>query len=112
MQTQFHFKNMTPEPALRFTANATLDRILAKSPYGARAVAILEPDGESFRCALDIYSPQGPFMASAVGPTPLQVLRSIEARIGSQIEWWRAHRGMAASSVSGPVARTAVREAM
>jgi hypothetical protein len=69
--------------------------VLDRSPYGSRAIAILEQEKDgAYRCALDIYSKQGPFIASAVGRTPLESVRAIEAKIGRQLELWRKNRGM------------------
>ena len=95
---QFHYKNYEPDFNLRFQAGVTFNRILDIAPYGATGLGVLEKQGENeFRCSLDIYSKQGPFMASIVGPTPEQALADLEEKIKKQIAWWRSHQGGAAT---------------
>jgi hypothetical protein len=94
MSNQFHFKNFEPDFKLRFQANLIVNRILDSAPVGAFGVGLLEKEGESsYRCALDIFSSHGPFMASAVSATPEQALEGLENRINRQIDWWKSHRG-------------------
>jgi hypothetical protein len=94
MKNQFHFKNFEPEFKLRFQANLVLSRIMDEAPYGSNAVGLLlKQSDETYRCALDIYSKQGPFMANAVGVTPEQALKATEEKIRNQLSWSKTHRG-------------------
>jgi len=94
MTHQFHFKNFDPDFKLRFQANLILDRTLDMAPYGAFAVGLVERrDDGNYCCALDIYSQQGPFMASVVGSTPEKALECLEDKMKKQISWWKSHRG-------------------
>jgi hypothetical protein len=94
MNNQFHFKNFEPEFPLRLHANLVMNRILDIAPYGAIGIGLLEKRGENdYCCAFDIYSKQGPFMATAVGPTPEKALECLEEKIKKQISWWKSHRG-------------------
>jgi hypothetical protein len=94
MKNQFYFQDFEPEFKLRLQANLVLNRILDEAPYGATALGLILKQSEgSFRCALDIYSKQGPFMADAVSATPEQALKSLEEKIKNQLGWWKSHRG-------------------
>ena len=94
MNNQFHFKNFEPDFMVRLQANLVLERTLDLVPYGASAVGLLEKRAETdYRCALDIYSSQGPFMASVAGPTPEKALECLEEKIRKQINWWKSNRG-------------------
>jgi hypothetical protein len=94
MKNQFHFKNFEPEFKLRFQANLVLNRIMDEAPYGSMAVGLLlKQSDETYRCALDVYSKHGPFMANAVGITPEQALKAMEEKIKNQLGWWKSHRG-------------------
>ncbi|MBY0471932.1 hypothetical protein K2X30_12260 [bacterium] len=94
MNNQFHFKNFEPDFQLRLQANIVLNRTLDVAPYGATAIGLLEKRGEEdYCCALDIYSKQGPFMASAVGETAEKALQCLEEKIKKQISWWKSNRG-------------------
>ncbi len=88
MNRQFHFKGFDPDAHLRSYANLVLDRLLDRSPYGATAVALLEKEDRGFRCLLDIYSTQGPFITSAVGKTALDALHAMEEKMVSKINRW------------------------
>ncbi|MFL5815197.1 MAG: hypothetical protein ACJ763_16590 [Bdellovibrionia bacterium] len=93
MNNQFHFKNFEPDFQLRLQANVVLNRTLDIAPYGAVAIGLLEKrDENDYCCALDIYSKQGPFMASAVGADPESALHCLEEKIRRQISWWKSHR--------------------
>jgi len=93
MNRQFYFKGMEPSFKLRFQANLVLCRILDDAPYGAAGFGILEQqEGGGFRSSLDIQSPYGPFMASAVHSTPERALEEMESKIKNQLDWWKSHR--------------------
>lgn len=94
MNNQFYFKNFEPDFQLRLQSNVVLSRILDTAPYGAVAVGLLEKRDEGdYYCALDVYSKQGPFMASAVRSDPESALSCLEEKIKKQIVWWKSHRG-------------------
>jgi hypothetical protein len=103
VDARFHFKNFEPDTGLRHRANATLDRILDRAPYGTHAVAMLEREQEGYRASIDLYSKRGPFIASSVGLTAMEALAAVEAKLGRQLALWRANRGIggAASGRSG-----------
>ena len=52
-------------------ADQCLDEILELAPKGTIAIARLEKDEEFYRCAVDLYSKHGPFIARTQQPTPL-----------------------------------------
>lgn len=93
MKNQFYFENFEPEFKLRFQANLVLSRIMDNAPYGSTSVALLvRQSAESYHCALDIYSQQGPLIANAVGATPEQALNGMEEKMKKQCERWKSHR--------------------
>lgn len=94
MNNQFHFKNFEPDFKLRLLANHVLNRTLDIAPYGAIGIGLLEQRNESdYCCSLDIYSNQGPFMASVVAATPQKALEYLEEKIKKQISRWKSGRG-------------------
>jgi hypothetical protein len=93
MINQFNFKNFDANDATRSKANFALSKILDRAPYDSTAVALLEKLEDGYRCSVDIYSRQGPFMASTVRATALDAIQAIESKLKYQIEWWWSHRG-------------------
>lgn len=88
MNRQFHFKGFDPDLKLRSQADRVLNRLMDRAPYGATAVALLEREAQGFRCLLDIYSPQGPFITSAAGKTALDALNGVEQKMISKMDRW------------------------
>ena len=92
MNCLFHFKGFEPDTELKAHANVVLNRLLDRSPYGAKAVALLEKDGDEFRCLLDIYATQGPFIASAKGRSPREAVDGVEQKMTTKMERWMNRR--------------------
>lgn len=93
MNNQFNFKNFEPDFKIRLDANLVLERMMDGAPYGATGVGLLEKRGdEEYCCTLDIYSSQGPFMASVVGATPEKSLECLEEKIRKQLSGWKSRR--------------------
>jgi hypothetical protein len=92
MINQFHFKGFEADEGIKLSANRTLGRLMDRAPYDSNAVALLEKDESGYRCSIDIYSRQGPFMANVHRETVSESLRAIERRLKTQIEWWWSHR--------------------
>ena len=82
---RFHFKGFEPEEALKSKANISLNRILDFAPFGSTAVALLEKDKNGYHCLLDVYSRHGPFMASAIHSTPMEVIALVEKKMTEQL---------------------------
>jgi len=93
MISQFHFKNFDADETIRARANVALGRILDRAPFGCTGVALLEKQDEGFRCSIDVYSQQGPFMASTVRATAGDAIHATQERLKNQIDWWCSHRG-------------------
>jgi hypothetical protein len=92
MKSQFHFKNVEADDDLKSTAHLALSKILDRAPCDSTAVALLEKQENGYRCSLDIYSLQGPFMASTVRPTALGAIYAVEEKLRNQIEFLWSHR--------------------
>ncbi len=89
MLTDFHFKDFIPDAVLRHQANRTVDRLLELAPYGAVAVALVEPDGNQFRCKIEIYSKNGPFIAETTRPTAMQAVSQAGQALTAKLLRWQ-----------------------
>ena len=108
MVSQFHFKNFEADESIRTRANLSLSRILDRGPCDSRAVALLEAQEQGFfRCSVDIYSRQGPFMASTVRTSVEEAIQAAEDKIKGQLEWWWAHRGRDPNAEEKEILQTA-----
>jgi hypothetical protein len=88
----FEFKGFRPDDELRSRADQTLERILDASPYGAAAAAMLEKEGDGYRCSIDVYSRFGPFIASAKAAKPAEALTQAERALSRKFVAWKARR--------------------
>jgi hypothetical protein len=94
MSNRFYFKNFEPDFQTQIQANLIMTRTLEAAPYGAVAIGLIEKQGQDdYCCALDINSKAGPFVATAIGPTPEKALEYLEGKIQRQIAWWKTNRG-------------------
>lgn len=101
MISQFYFKGFNPEEALQFEANQVLDRVIERAPYESTVVALLEMEAEQYRCAIDVYSRLGPFIAQSGHPNPLLALHAAERMIGEKLKHWRESRFTAPDAPGG-----------
>lgn len=92
MISQFLFKNIDTDDEIRSTANLALNRILEYAPYDSTAVAVLEKVESGYRCSLDIYTRQGPFMTNVFRATCVEAIQAIEEKTMAQIKWWWTQR--------------------
>jgi hypothetical protein len=93
MISQFHFKDYEADEGTKAVANLALSKVLDIAPDDSRAVAILEKQGKEFGCSMEVYSRQGPFMATAVRPNPVEAIQVVEEKLKCQIAWCRSHWG-------------------
>ena len=89
MISQVHFTNFEADESLRILANSVLSKILDRAPSDSTAVALLERQEEGYRCSLDVFSRQGPYMASVVRATAAEAIRGIEEKLEEQLSRWR-----------------------
>lgn len=98
MVNRFQFKNFVVDDALAIRANLALSRTLDLAPYKSTAVALLEKREEGYRCAVAIYSIQGPFMSSVVRSNAVEAIQGVEERLRNQIKRGWSHRGASTDS--------------
>ena len=96
----FIFKGFNPESEVNRKARKVLDQILDRAPYGATATAVLEKDGDRFRCSISIHSTHGPFMASVVDLNIEGVLERIERTMNRKLLNWNRRRNEALTNES------------
>ena len=89
MLSQFYFKDLNPSKELRSEANQTLDRILDEAPFGAITIVLIEKDGAQYRCSVDIYTKNGPLIASTVQATPLMAIKHVEDVLLTKLGKWK-----------------------
>lgn len=92
MCMQFQFFGFDPDDDLKNNANRSLDRLLDLSPYGSVAVALLERTTEGFRCAIDLYTQHGPFIAHACQSTASQALTHVCEALQKKLVRWKETR--------------------
>jgi hypothetical protein len=90
MVSQFHFKNYEADESTQAAANLALSEVLDFDLDGSRAVGVLEKQGEEYRCSMEVYSRQGPFMATAMRSNPVEAIQIVEKKLKSQIALRRA----------------------
>jgi hypothetical protein len=89
---QFQFLGFEPEAELQRNANRSLERLLDLSPYGSMAVALLERVGGRFRCAVDLYTRFGPFVAQSCQSDASTALTHVCLAIQAKLERCRQPR--------------------
>lgn len=60
----FNFKGFSPSESLRLKSFRSLERIVNRAPSDASVVAVLEKDGDLFRCSVEVVSSGLPFSVS------------------------------------------------
>jgi ribosome-associated translation inhibitor RaiA len=97
MSLQFQFFGFDPDDELKKNANRSLNRLLDLSPYGSVPVALLEKTAEGFRCAIDLYTQHGPFIAHACQSTASQALTHVCETLQKKLARWKDMRMQAAA---------------
>lgn len=92
MQTQFQFLGFEPDHELRVEAQHKLERLLDQAPYGSFAVAVIEKMDQGYRCAIDIYTINGPFVAQSQHTSAGAALNRVMKMLTLRIERWREKR--------------------
>lgn len=73
-------------------ANRMLDRILERAPSDARALAVLEREGERYHCSVEIGAASGPLVARTADERALIALEKAERCLRRTLEKWRDRR--------------------
>lgn len=92
MSLQFQFFGFDPNDELRKNANRSLERLINLSPYGSVPVALLEKTEEGFRCAVDVYTQHGPFIAHSCQSSASQALTNVCEALYKKLARWREDR--------------------
>jgi hypothetical protein len=109
MSLQFQFFGFDPDNDLKKNANRSLERLFDMSPYGSIPVALMEKTAEGFRCAIDLYTHHGPFIAHSCQATASQALTKACKTLHDKLAHWRQTRlpllqGKKSPSETEPVA--------
>ncbi len=92
----FNFIGFTPDDDTKKKAYLAVERLLDMSPYGSMVVALLQKDDVSYRCAIEIYSKHGPFIARASDASPDVALESVVRSLSKKLERWKEARRLSA----------------
>ena len=92
MISDFNFLGFSPDQNLERKANLAVERLLDLAPRGSMAVALLEQENASFRCAIEIYSKQGPFIARGCADTAESALEAVVRSLSKKLDRWRGRR--------------------
>lgn len=88
----FNFIGFDPSEDLKQKAGIALDRLINMAPYGSMPVALLEQDGSTYRCGIEIYSKHGPFTARGSDTSPEQALEAVVRSLSKKLERWKTIR--------------------
>ncbi len=86
MVNRFHFKNFEADESIKTIANISLGKVLDRAPCGSTAIALIEKQEQGYRCSIDIYCVQGPFMVSLARSTVTEAIQAVEEKLTKQIE--------------------------
>ncbi len=92
MIPDFNFIGFDPDEDIKNKAYLAAERLLDIVPYGSMAVALLQKDEISYRCAIEIYSKHGPFTARASDTTPDAALESVVRTLSKKLVRWKERR--------------------
>jgi len=85
---QFTFKGFAPGDALKLKANRAFDRILERAPSDARVSAVLEQDGDTYHCFVEIGSSSFPFSAETSHKNPSIAIDKAELVTLRNLDRW------------------------
>lgn len=92
MSPHFQFFGFEPDTDLQINADNALDRLVDLAPYGSLPVALLEKTNDGFRCAIDLYTRHGPFVAHSEQSTASAALTHVVDAIRKKLERWKEMR--------------------
>jgi hypothetical protein len=92
MSAQFRFFGFVPDYDLKKNANSLLARLIDLSPYGTVSVALIEKTAEGFRCAIDLYTQHGPFIACSFRKTASEALNHVCEELHKKLKCLREMR--------------------
>lgn len=92
MTHDFKFIGFFPEEDLKWKANLSGGRLLDMAPYGSMMVAALQLEEGVYRCAVEIYSKHGPFVARSNDRDPYTALESVVRALSKKLENWKKLR--------------------
>ena len=86
---EFLFKNFTADESLRLRSDRALDRIVEMAPEDAVIHAVLEPDGQAFRCSIEIGSSTFPITVQATHRLAALAIDRAELMVRRKLGRWR-----------------------
>lgn len=92
MTSDFNYIGFEPSAELERSAERTLERLMAASPYGSMAVAMLEKTEDIYECAIEIYSRNGSIIARASSHSPSDALDVVSKSLARKIKRWKVSR--------------------
>ncbi len=78
MTIGFQYIGFKPDENLKVEAEETLERIQDVAPIGSTVVALLDYDGKSYACSIDVFVRTGSILASANSVDALESIRRAE----------------------------------
>jgi len=92
MTSDFNYIGFEPGAELEKSAEKTLERLMAASPYGSMAVAMLEKVENGYECAIEIYSRNGSIIARASSQFPGGALDVVSKSLARKIKRWKVSK--------------------
>jgi hypothetical protein len=89
---KFYFDGFDPTPALQRRADRLYEKILEAAPSDAQVNALLEWDGKTYHCSVEIGSSSLPFAVGTAHPNPSIALDKAELSMMRKIEKWKSVR--------------------
>jgi hypothetical protein len=84
---EFNFDEVDPET--RSKANLRLVELLTLAPPGAKAVGVMDKEGQHYISAIEVSSPYRTFFQKALGSTPQAALQRVLDRLEDTLYRWR-----------------------
>ncbi len=100
MRMEFEFFGFEPDAELRSNAQRSLEKLIDLAPYGSVPVALIEKNLDGYRCAIELYTKRGPFIANSQHLTPDAALTQVCEKLLEKLARWNRRRAIAKTAVS------------
>lgn len=89
MMNQLSYRGFEPSEEIKLKADEVLNQLVDRAPFGAFVNAMIEKEGEHFRCTVNLFSQQGPFYASIVDSDISKTLERVKTTLIKKLISWR-----------------------
>ncbi len=89
---RFYFEGFEPSQLVQQKADRLFDKVVEAAPSDSAVSALLEWDGRSYHCSIEIGSVTLPFAISTTHPSPLIAIDKAEFCMMRKIEKWKSVR--------------------